>query len=152
MPHFVYEAVDSQGKPSDGVIEAKDAQDAVARLRAKDLLPTKVNQQKPQSSTGHVIKEGDTYGSKSPNWILSALIATVCVITLIISLIAFRGETKKDAPQRQRIYVNNYGQSVVHVGGKLDEWLVRNKNKKIISIARWRYSGGGYTIVYETSK
>jgi type IV pilus assembly protein PilC len=42
MPVFTFEAVDAKGKPTSGEIEAASEQDAVNKVRGKNLLPTKV--------------------------------------------------------------------------------------------------------------
>jgi type IV pilus assembly protein PilC len=42
MPTFAYEAVDSKGKESKGVIEAATSDDAVNKIRKMGLLPIQV--------------------------------------------------------------------------------------------------------------
>ncbi len=46
MPTFVYEAMNSAGKPQKGTIEAVSSEEAIQRIKSQGFFPTSVREQK----------------------------------------------------------------------------------------------------------
>ena len=51
MPNYVYEALNSAGKPQKGTIEANSSEDAIQRIKSQGFFPTSVREQKVKSET-----------------------------------------------------------------------------------------------------
>ncbi len=56
MPTYVYEALNSAGKPQKGTIEAGTSEEAIQRIKGQGYFPTSVREQKVKGGTGK--KEG----------------------------------------------------------------------------------------------
>ena len=46
MPTYVYEALNSAGKPQKGVVEAGSSEEAIQRIKGQGFFPTSVREQK----------------------------------------------------------------------------------------------------------
>ena len=57
MATFTYEAVDPRGKQITGEIEATNEQDAVAKVRSRNLLPTKVMAKRGGVGVGRTVQK-----------------------------------------------------------------------------------------------
>src|SRR5262245_46781603 len=63
MPTYAYEALNAQGKPQSGVVEAGSSEEAVQRIKSEGYFPTSVREQKvkgdakAKASTGKVGKK-----------------------------------------------------------------------------------------------
>jgi type IV pilus assembly protein PilC len=61
MPTFAYEALNQQGKPQKGTIEANTSEEAIGRIKAQGYFPTAVREQKVKKSA----VAGDAAASKA---------------------------------------------------------------------------------------
>lgn len=52
MPTFAYEAMNDAGKPTKGIIEATNKEEAIARIKSQRLFPTNVAEQKASKKDG----------------------------------------------------------------------------------------------------
>jgi len=51
MPTFVYEALNSAGKPQKGTVEAVSSEEAIQRIKGQGYFPTSVREQKVKGQT-----------------------------------------------------------------------------------------------------
>ena len=52
MATFTYEALNAQGKPQKGTVEAASSDEAIQRIKAQGYFPTTVREQKVKKGAG----------------------------------------------------------------------------------------------------
>ena len=52
MATFTYEALNAQGKPQKGTVEAASSDEAIQRIKAQGYFPTTVREQKVKKGSG----------------------------------------------------------------------------------------------------
>ena len=52
MPTYVYEALNSAGKPQKGTVEATSSEEAIQRIKGQGFFPTSVREQKVKGAGG----------------------------------------------------------------------------------------------------
>ncbi|MBX3353088.1 MAG: type II secretion system F family protein [Phycisphaeraceae bacterium] len=65
MPTFQYEALNAQGQPQKGTIDAGTGEEAIQRIKLQGLFPTSVREQKVKKTAG-APGAGDAKGKKKP--------------------------------------------------------------------------------------
>ena len=78
MATYMYEALDQSGCPQRGTVSASTSEDAIGRIRDKDLFPTSVRISKNKEDLKTVIEKGCkvnpvVFELKSNNWYWFAL-------------------------------------------------------------------------------
>lgn len=63
MPTYVYEALNSSGKPQKGTVEANSSEEAIQRIKSQGYFPTSVREQKVKGANAEV-REGATLKKK----------------------------------------------------------------------------------------
>jgi type IV pilus assembly protein PilC len=64
MATFVYEALNSAGKPQKGTIEAGNTEEAIARIKSQGFYPTSVREQQAKKGGGAGVPDAETVAGK----------------------------------------------------------------------------------------
>jgi|2_EtaG_2_1085320.scaffolds.fasta_scaffold15442_5 hypothetical protein len=92
MATYMYEALDQSGCPQRGAVNASSSDDAISRIRDKELFPTSVRISKNKRDLETVIDEGCkvnpvVFELKSNNWYWFALgVAFVAGLFFLIGI------------------------------------------------------------------